>query len=164
MRASRSASRATLLRQAPTLRSVVGGRPSRRAAPSAPIGVFSSWLTLATKSRRTLSTRRNSVMSRDERGRADGDAVAVQRHAAQQQGLAGRAEQQQLALLGDTRTRLLEQLGQALLGQCGTVASGPEAFCGRVAEHFGPALVDHDDTTVERVEGVHEALAIRLRP
>ena len=32
--------------------------------PSAPIGVFSSWLTLATKSRRTLSTRRASDTSR----------------------------------------------------------------------------------------------------
>ena len=34
------------------------------SSPSAPIGVFNSWLTLATKSRRTLSTRRASDTSR----------------------------------------------------------------------------------------------------
>ena len=33
------------------------------SSPSAPMGVFSSWLTLATKSRRTSSSRRRSDMS-----------------------------------------------------------------------------------------------------
>ena len=44
-------------------RVVLGERASRRAAPSAPTGVFSSWLMLATKSRRTASSRRRSVTS-----------------------------------------------------------------------------------------------------
>ena len=38
-------------------------RPPRRAAPAPPTGVLSSWLTLATKSRRTSSSRRASVRS-----------------------------------------------------------------------------------------------------
>ena len=44
---------------------VVGGvaAPPRRAGVSAPTGVFSSWLTLATKSRRIASTRRSRVRS-----------------------------------------------------------------------------------------------------
>ena len=53
------------------VRRAVAPRPTSSVAAivsassaSAPIGVFSSWLTFATKSRRTLSTRRASEMSR----------------------------------------------------------------------------------------------------
>ena len=64
MRATRSASQHHALGQP----LATCGRPRRRivsaSSPSAPIGVFSSWLMLATKSRRTVSTRRSSVRRR----------------------------------------------------------------------------------------------------
>ena len=81
IRPSRSASRDDPVGELAHRRPRRRRRPSsRRAAPSAPIGVFSSWLTLATKSRRTLSLapglgdvadearpRRRSSPSRSER-------------------------------------------------------------------------------------------------
>ena len=62
------------------------GRPrppaSRPAAPSAPTGVFSSWLMLATKSRRIASSRRRSVTSSiDRRHAAAGSSSGEARHA-----------------------------------------------------------------------------------
>ena len=72
IRASRSA-----LADDPLRRAAASRRRRRSAAivsassPSAPIGVFSSWLTLATKSRRTLSTAARFGDVARERHRAD---------------------------------------------------------------------------------------------
>ena len=78
------------------------GRPRRASVsasrPSAPTGVFSSWLMLATKSRRTVSSRRRSDTSSTTTSTPDGPVLVGQRHGPHAEDPAGRAEQVELAL------------------------------------------------------------------
>ena len=136
MRASRSASL--------TIRSASGRRHRRvvlaprivsASSPSAPIGVLSSWLTLATKSRRTLSIAAHlgDVVRRTRPRRADARGVA-DRHRRQVQHRAGRAEELQLALAALTASAPRIEQRRARRPAASAWRAVAEPLGGRVAE------------------------------
>ena len=127
---------------------------------SAPIGVRSSWLTLATKSRRMLSIRRASVTSRTNATAPLGDPSSRQRKRAQVQRLLRRAEQDELAL-----RRLTERAwSRSSPIACAATASEWRAPLkrarGRVA-HQHLAVISHDHHAVGH--GLQSAAASRSR-
>ena len=123
------------------------------SSPSAPIGVFSSWLTLATKSRRTLSTRRDSEMSRVKRDRAHDFAVAPQR---ERRGAAAPAAAVRTAgarvptcaLSSASCSSSLDRV----LGEHLTRARVREPARDRVAHDLAPDAIDDDDRIGRLVE------------
>ena len=131
---------------------------SRRAGPSAPIGVFSSWLMLATKSRRTVSVRvwsdRSSTIARRRR-----PPLAAERLSRDDEGLRRRAEQLDLAAHGAPGERLLRAARSSRgLDQHAAVA-GLGVAGGRHGCGTGPRrLVAHDDALFDVVDRLAETL------
>ncbi len=131
------------------------------SSPMAPIGVLSSWLTLATKSRRISSRRRRSDTSsiaaitpkvRRPSSISWVDTAKVRRgRAVEVEGLVRRAL---LPGIG-------EQVDDGLGGQGVTVSTSHQSHGARVSEHDGPVLVAHDDTLGERVEGTAQPDGVR---
>ena len=120
------------------------------------MGVFSSWLTFATKSRRTLSTRARLRDVVRERDGADHLTGRVQRERAQVQHLARRTVELDLAFGDASGQRLLEQLGERVLRDHFAVARPFEVVRGRVPEHFPSDPVHDDDPVRCLVERTHE--------
>ena len=81
---------------------ISGSVSSRRvsaSSPSAPIGVFSSWLTFATKSRRTSSRRRRSETSSMHGDHPEGPLAVVDALGPHDEGPPGRPVELEGALL-----------------------------------------------------------------
>ena len=145
MRPSRSASRDT--RSASwriTTSSPPAAMVSARSA-SAPIGVFSSWLTLATKSRRTLSLRRVSETSRMNTTAPRIIPLAMSGCDRSESTSRGRAEELQLPLTALALARPVEQLVDLLLGERIAVPAVAEPLGGVVAQQLVAVGVHDDD-------------------
>ena len=127
---------------------------------SAPIGVRSSWLTLATKSRRMLSIRRASVTSRTNATAPLGAPSCGSGNARRCSVWRGRPEENQLALGGLTEQRLVEQLADRLLGDRVGVARAAEAARGRVAHEHLPVAPDDHHAVGHRVQRGREPVAV----
>ena len=119
------------------------------SSPRAPTGVLSSWLMLATKSRRTASSRRRSVTSSMTTSTPRRSRVRLERRRPQHERAPGRAEQVDARAGGRPSSphRWLgrPQLGDGLLDQRLAVASGevgrrPPSLRRRVA-----GVVEDDD-------------------
>ena len=162
MRDSRSASRTTRSASCCTTRGSSVAAIVSASRPSAPIGVFNSWLTLATKSRRTLSTRRRLRDVAGERDRAHDLAVAAQRERAQLEHLARRAVELELALRRDAVERGVQQLVDRVLGEHLAVARAVEAPRRRVAHDLAPDAIDDDDRVGRLVERGEQPVLHRL--
>ena len=133
------------------------------SSPRAPIGVFSSWLTLATKSRRISSRRRrsetSSITAITPRVRRPSSMSWVARP-----GCAGAARRGRASC----RPRPVFQASArssttACRRQGVTVATTHEADGARVAEHDLPVLVADDDPLGERVEGAPQTDGVGRR-
>ena len=134
MRATRNAS--VCIRSA-SRRDTAGSSSScmvSASRPSAPTGLLSSWLMLATKSRRMASSRRRSVTSSITATAPTTAVAVVERHGADQQRPPGRAVQLEVLLGRSAPERGLEQLGDGDLGQRLAVAGAGEGLRDLVAE------------------------------
>ena len=98
-----------------------------------------------------------------ERDRADDLAVAAQRERAQLQHLAGRAVELKLPFRAVSRQRLLHQLRDRFFGEDLPGARTRKAAGHRVAHHFAPDAVDHDDRVARLVERGEQPVLHRLR-
>ena len=131
------------------------------SSPSAPIGVLSSWLTLATKSRRTLSTRRASETSRDERDHAHGSLGVADGHGRSCSTCPGRAEELQLALAGLTqRARARSSASSAPATTASACRAARKRSRGRVADHLDAVGIDHHHGLSQLVEHGPEAVVL----
>ena len=127
------------------------------SSDSAPTGVFSSWPTLATKSRRTASMRRASVTSSSTRATGPGGGAVplssrtpctpIIRGPAPTRLPGSRTSARRLPAAAD-RLRQLEQLGHEQPG----AAHDAERAGGRVGQQHGVVGVDDEHGRVHQVE------------
>ena len=136
MRPSRSASRTSCSASRRLTSTSSHRRNVSASSPSAPIGVLSSWLTLATKSRRTLSTRRSSVTSWTNAAAPSSVAGRATGPRARSQHLARRAEQREL------RSPTLARAAPASSSVVDELLRDGVAVAG-VAEALGRSAADH---------------------
>ncbi len=130
------------------------------SSDNAPIGVLSSWLTLATKSRRTLSTRRSSETSRTN---ATAPITRLRRHRgarAHQEHLARWTEQLELPLGTLAPQRRCEQRAHRVLDEGVRMAGTAEALAGGVAHDLVAPGVHDDHAVLERRHRTGERLAL----
>ena len=124
---------------------------------------MSSWLTFATKSRRTLSTRRASDTSREKRDGAHDLTVTTEGNERSWSTSRGRAEELQLALRRDPVERDLQELLDRVLGEHLAVAGAVEAARGGVAHDLAADAIDDDDGIGRLVERRQQPVLHRLR-
>ena len=129
---------------------------------SAPTGVFSSWLTLATKSRRTVSIRRASVTSRTRPDRADAAGIGHERPRGHEEDLGRWAEQLELARALLAVAGPVEQLAQRAAGQRVGVTGIVEALGRTVAQDDLAPRVDHHDRIGDGVHGLREPSPVQV--
>ena len=131
--------------------------------PSAPMGVLSSWLTLATKSRRISSSRRrsetSSMSAMTPRGRRPSSIWRARTCNVRR----GRPVQIERALRRTFVPGALEQLGHRLRRQRVAVPAHHERIGPPVAVDHGAVLVAEDDALRQRIEGAPEADGVRAR-
>ena len=105
------------------------------SSPIAPMGVFSSWLTLATKSRRISSRRRRSDTSSMAAITPEGAPAVVDELGRHGQGAAGRPVEVERAVRRALLPGVGEKIGHGFGRQRVTVAPAHEPDGARVAEH-----------------------------
>ncbi len=130
------------------------------SSDNAPIGVLSSWLTLATKSRRTLSTRRSSETSRTN---ATAPITRLRRHRGAvrtRSDLAGWTEQLELALRTLAPQRRREQRAHRVLDEGVRMTGAAKALAGGVAHDLVAPGVHDDHAVLERRHRAGERLTL----
>ena len=120
--------------------------------PSAPIGVFSSWLTFAMKSRRISSRRRRSETSSIIASTPSGRRPSSMSGGADREGAPRRSVEVDGALGAAAVPRLGQQLGDGLGGDRVAVATRHELVGVLVAVQHGAGLVAQHEPERERVE------------
>ena len=163
MRPSRSASRTMRSASGRVTAGSLSAAIVSASTSSAPIGVLSSWLTLATKSRRTLSTRWTSDTSYTNTAAPtisscssrNGTECSCSVARGGPNSPSSRSRRCALA-------RLLEQHLDVSRGHGVGVARLAIPLGRRVAVDLGTVRVDHDDAVATRIEHSHESTPIRL--